>query len=265
MHRQAISTDITLRSRFECKYLISPLVVPELRSFLSSFARPDRYAALRSGYRYPICSLYLDTDDLLLYQQTVGGDKNRFKLRIRTYSDDASSPAFFEVKRKINSIVQKRRAILDRDRAPEMLNQGLNGWLRHSNRGLMSDAEYFANHLILSAAKPVIKVRYMREAYESIGGDPVRVTIDTELMHAVTLDHDLTRQRGRWVSTPVDGVILELKFTERFPTWIHDLVQTFGLRQRPVPKYVWSVDHVLMSGRESALALGGFTLPPRRA
>jgi hypothetical protein len=155
--------------------------------------------------------------------------------------------------------------VLDRDRTREILEEGLNGWIRHSNRGLLTDAEYFSNHLILSGAKPVLKVRYMREAYESRGGDPVRITLDTELMHAVTLRHDLSYDSGRWVSTPVDGVILELKFTDRYPGWLGDLVRIFGLKQQPVPKYVWSVDHVLLTGRESALGLAGFTLPPRRA
>ena len=45
----------------------------------------------------------------------------------------------------------------------------------------------------------------MREAYESRSGEPVRITIDTDLMHAVTLDDDLSFASGRWVATPVDG------------------------------------------------------------
>jgi hypothetical protein len=118
---------------------------------------------------------------------------------------------------------------------------------------------------LLSAARPVIKIRYVREAYESIGGDPFRLTIDTELMHAIALTPDLTFRDGRWSTTPVAGVILELKFTERYPSWLADLVRTFGLKQQPVPKYVMSVDHVLMGDRESALCLAGFTLPPRRS
>lgn len=259
-----MDSDRTLHSRFECKYLVSPLIVPQIRDFVSMFLPPDRFARLHDGHKYPICSLYLDTDDLMLYQQTVGGDKNRFKLRIRTYSDEPSKPAFFEVKRKLNNIVQKRRAILDRDRVREMVEDGGNGWLRHANRGMLSDAEYFASHLNLTSARPVLKVRYMREAYESNDGDPVRVTIDTDVAHAVTLGHDLTFGLGRWVTTPVDGMILELKFTERYPSWISDLVRMFGLKQQPVPKYGWSVDHVLMGGREAALSLAGFTLPPRR-
>ncbi len=105
----------------------------------------------------------------------------------------------------------------------------------------------------------------MREAYESRGGDPVRITIDTELMHAITLDHEISHQSGRWVTTPVSGSILELKFTERFPEWLSAMVRAFGLKQQPVPKYVLSVDHMLLEGREAALSMAGFSLPPRRA
>jgi hypothetical protein len=265
MHRLTSESDITLRSRFECKYLISPLVVPSMRAFIQPFMQPDRYAALREGNRYPISSLYLDTDDLLLYMQTVGGEKNRFKLRIRTYSDEPSSPAFFEVKRKVNNIVQKRRAALNRDRTLGILEHGLDSWLNELSGDLLADIGYFTSHMSLAGAKPVIRIRYMREAYESRGGDPVRITIDTELMHAITLGANLSHTEGRWVATPVDGTILEIKFTERYPTWVSDLVRAFGLKQQPVPKYVWSVDHVLMGGRESTLSLAGFDLPPRRA
>jgi len=254
-------SDITLASRFECKYVISPLLVPALREFVQPFARPDRFAASRSDGRYPICSLYLDSEDLLLYQQTAGGEKNRFKLRVRSYADDESAPLFFEVKRKVNNIVQKRRARVPRDRAWALLD----GRLERDLAALDPEFEYFASHMDLVSARPLVRVRYMREAYESIAGDPVRVTLDTELMHVGTFDVDVRHDRGRWVTTPVEGVILELKFTEIFPSWVRDLVRVFGLKQQPVPKYVLSVDHMLLGGREAVMSVGGFTLPVRRA
>jgi len=264
MNGIAIHEDITLASRWECKYLISPAAVPALRQFIASFTRPDPYAAQVPGYRYAICSLYLDSDDLRLYQQTVGGEKNRFKLRVRTYSDDPATPAFFEVKSKVNNIVRKRRARMTRDEAGHWLRTGAPPRLDLRD-GRADDVHYFANLQSLIAARPVMRVRYVREAYESNGGDPVRITVDTDLSHAVTLGHDLGHTAGRWVGTPVPGTILEIKFTNRFPSWIHDLVRCFGLKQQAVPKYVMSVDHMLLDGREAALAIGGFTLPPRRA
>ncbi len=260
MERVIRDSDITLASRFEYKYVVSPLLVPAIREFVQPFVRPDRFAARRSDRRYAICSLYLDSDDLRLYQQTVGGEKNRFKLRVRSYSDDDSTPLFFEVKRKINNIVQKQRARVRRGPAEDLLERCLERSCGEND----PDLEQFVSHMDLTAARPVIRVRYMREAYESIAGDPVRITLDTELMHVCTFDFDTNHTSGRWVTTPIDGVILEIKFTEMFPSWIRDLVQIFGLKQRPVPKYVMSVDHMMLQGREAVLSLGGFTLPVRR-
>jgi len=261
----AFDSDVTLRSRFECKYLVSPASVPAIREFIQPFMAPDRYAARWDGNRYAICSLYLDSQDLRLYQQTVGGEKNRFKLRIRTYDDDPDSLVFFEVKRKLNNIVSKQRAALSRDNAARMVETGVNGFMGDLPLEALDDLNSFALYSDLTNARPLVRVRYLREAYEARGGDPVRITIDTELMHAITLDHEIGHESGRWVTTPVAGSILELKFTERYPEWMSALVRAFGLKQQPVPKYVLSIDHMLMEGREAALSLGGFLLPPRRA
>ena len=258
-----LAPEPTFHSRFECKYLIDPTQVPILREFLRPHTEPDEFAALRPGFRYPICSLYLDSPDLALYQQTVCGEKDRFKLRVRTYSDDPTTPAFFEVKRKLNNIVHKRRAGLSRRQAHQLLARKVLDTAR-LDRVSRQDAEHFDSHVSLIEARPVVRIKYMREAYQARYNEPVRVTIDSDLSHAVTLDDNLTHTEGRWTATPLDGVILEIKFTERFPWWVHDLIREFGLFQKAVPKYVLSLDHILLDGRESALALGGVTLPPIR-
>jgi hypothetical protein len=94
-----VASDITLYSRYECKYIVSPLILSALRAFVEPFLEPDPYAAAHADLHYTICSLYFDSDDLCLYEQTVAGDKDRFKLRVRTY-DDTDSLAFFEIKRR---------------------------------------------------------------------------------------------------------------------------------------------------------------------
>ena len=81
-----------LASRYEWKYLVPDVMVPEVRRFIRPFVRSDRFAATRRDSRYPICSLYLDTVDLRLCEQTRRGEKNRFKLRIRSYSNKMTSP-----------------------------------------------------------------------------------------------------------------------------------------------------------------------------
>ncbi len=262
--RATAKIEPTFFSRYECKYLVDPIVIPEMRRFLNPFVEPDNFAALRKGYRYPICSLYLDSSDLALYQQTVAGEKDRFKLRVRTYSDDPSKPAYFEVKRKVNNIVHKRRAGLSRAQARAELERApvdLTG-MPATKR---SDVEYFRHHLMLTEARPVVRVKYMREAYQATGNEPVRITIDTDLQHAVSFSGSLSHREGRWTSTPLNGVIVEIKFTERYPWWVQDFIRNFSLTQRAVPKYVLSIDHMTLHSRESALGVAGMILPPRRA
>ncbi len=48
----AFDSDVTLRSRFECKYIIPPTAVPAMREFIQPFMAPDRYAARWEGNRW---------------------------------------------------------------------------------------------------------------------------------------------------------------------------------------------------------------------
>jgi hypothetical protein len=218
----------------------------------------------REGQRYPICSLYLDTEDLRFYFQTVAGQKNRFKLRLRTYSDDPQTPVFFEIKERMNNVVRKWRLALAREQTRDFMNHGVNGWLNSSSPTFLEEIEHFASHVNLAGAKPVMRVKYVREAYETHGSTPVRITLDTNLEHVATFDDNVQLEVGPWISTPIEGTILEVKFTERFPQWVHSLAQFAELRQQSIPKYALCVDHLFEKGGGSALSLAGFCLPPHR-
>ena len=148
MARARSNADPTFASRFECKYRISPLHAPQVRRFIEPFMRPDPYAARRPGFRYPICSLYLDTDNLALYGQTVAGEKDRYKLRVRSYSDDPAAPLFMEVKHKSNKgLVEKYRTRVE-------------GW-GHANRREELDLLSICG-LERMPLHPVITIQYER-------------------------------------------------------------------------------------------------------
>jgi SPX domain protein involved in polyphosphate accumulation len=252
--------------RYECKYVVSPLLVPDMRAFLRSFTVPDPYSAehAEEDYRYTVCSLYLDSPDLRLYGQTVGGEKRRFKLRIRFYSDNPDESVFPEIKRRENTILQKTRTAISRDRLSALMagrsDEAVCG-LPEPAREAVESFQYLAGVMF---AEPVIRVRYSREAWIAASGEPVRITFDTNVMQAVTLDDTLSCTAGDWQRVSTGGTILKIKFTERFPFWVHEMITMFGLIQRSVPKYVMSVDEVLARGGGAALRLGGFTLPPYR-
>jgi len=237
-----------------------------MRKYLRPFVRPDRHARFQPDGRYRVSSLYLDSPDLLLFRQTCSGEKDRFKLRIRTYDDDDCDPAYAEVKRKINSVVHKRRVRLARaDARALLLGRDRSDLLSRLSGLQRADANYFVQHMELISAQPVLRVQYLREAYEATGNEPVRVTVDSELRHAVTLGDDLGHETGRWVDTPANGLIVEIKFTDRYPSWVSGFVHQFELRQRSVPKYNLSVELALNRRMATETSLASLARSVRRA
>lgn len=231
-----------LPSRYECKYLVSGDTATEIRGFIQPFMVPDRFARRRTGHCYPISSLYFDTLDLALYRQTSSGEKNRFKLRVRSYSDDPGTPVFLEVKRRVNDVILKRRAGLPRDVAIDMLTTGNSTRLEGSTSELLADLAYFTGHVTVAGARPFLRVRYDREAYEAVGGDPLRITLDTHIAWLPTSTADFALSGEGWRSASVPGTVLEIKFLDRYPRWVGEMIRAFGLQRQSVAKYALSVD-----------------------
>ncbi|MEZ5980131.1 MAG: polyphosphate polymerase domain-containing protein [Planctomycetota bacterium] len=228
------AADGTLRSRYECKYVVEEALLEPLRSTLRTFLAPDAYSAQRPDGRYRISSLYLDSPRLALYRDTVDGKKNRFKLRLRCY-DDGATPVFCEVKKRMDGIVYKRRSAVPRDAVRAFLDGDLFAAERAADD---DDAREFSLLARTIVARPTVRVRYWREAYESTGADPVRVTFDTDLDYACSPAGELSVEDGEWGPTSLAKPILEIKFTNTFPVWLADVARRFGLVRTSVAKYV---------------------------
>jgi hypothetical protein len=243
------SRDNLQANRFEYKYIVDEACADSVREFVTHFLEPDPYADPLQGNSYQLCSLYLDTPDLTLYRQTVAGKKNRFKLRIRFYDSEASSPALLELKRRVTEVVLKERAVVTRDGVLHLL-QGRGphtSWLAQGDGDLRSSKALwnFCSLRDRLSCGPNIYVSYRREAYVSPENNSIRVTFDRQLMGS-------HYERGTPLSLPAQGVrpetgngdrvILELKFTDRFPEWMHELAQLFNLQRVSVPKYILCID-----------------------
>ncbi|MBN2477639.1 MAG: polyphosphate polymerase domain-containing protein [Pirellulales bacterium] len=233
-------------SRFELKYIIDEQVATGVRDFVMGHLEPDEHARPEDGNAYPLTSLYMDTPDLMLYGQTIQGIKNRFKLRIRFYDNDPDQPAFMEIKRRVTDVICKERAMVSKQGVFRMLNgEGPNQtflWGGNGNAKSGSALLNFCNLCDTIGAIGCCYVSYVREAYVSPNSNQVRVTFDRQLMGS-------PYPQGTGLIYPTDGarpnvggVILELKFTDRFPGWMHDVVQAFNLQRTSVPKYIHCVN-----------------------
>ncbi len=233
------------KQRFELKYLITEETALLVRDFVRSYLDFDEYSVGKPNYSYPVHSLYLDSDALQLYWETINGNKNRYKLRLRYYSTAPDSPVFFEIKRRLNNCIMKQRGGVRQESVPLLLK----GFLPQPEH-LLSKApnqlvalQNFCNLAQKIHAKPKVHIFYMREAYVS-DDDQVRVTIDRKVYGEANLGYSIkTEMHSPALSFP-NQVILELKFTNRFPDWFRELVRIFGVMQCGAAKYCESVQGI---------------------
>src|SRR3954469_23575814 len=109
------------QQRFELKYMIPESTARRGRGFCSGMLEIDEYGGTMPDFSYPVHSLYIDSDQLYTYWATINGDKNRYKLRLRYYNDKPDAPVFFEIKRRCNNIIIKRRGGVRRTSVPAIL------------------------------------------------------------------------------------------------------------------------------------------------
>src|SRR5678815_2419976 len=119
--RSPMTRDRMQQSRFELKYHINEETASRVRDFVRCYLNMDEFSVGKPDYSYPVHSLYLDSDNLELYWRTVNGDKNRYKLRVRYYSDNPKSPVFFEIKRRMKDVILKQRCGVTHEAVPLLL------------------------------------------------------------------------------------------------------------------------------------------------
>lgn len=234
--------DRTLACRHELKYHISESEAEAISQYIKPYLQMDRYSKLQRSGDYPIVSLYLDSPDLQLCKESLRGHQNRFKLRIRSYTDEPDYPRFLEIKRRINTIIMKSRArVMDRDVQILLAGLPLPPQNYTADVGTINQFQFYMKNI---GAKPAVLVRYMRQAYEGDSENRVRVTFDRQLAYCVTSVPAVRLGGGGWQqnSYTLGGVILEIKFTDRYPEWLSHMAKYFNLRQQSISKYASSIE-----------------------
>ncbi|MCH8475269.1 MAG: polyphosphate polymerase domain-containing protein [Opitutales bacterium] len=226
--------------RFELKYLLDEQTARGIRDFIFPYLKPDPYGAYRTDRAYPVHSLYCDSPDLQLYQSTINGDRNRFKLRIRFYEKENDAPVYAEIKRRENNVIYKERCLLRRATVPGILacqqptRADLVNPQPEQERALGNFCRLY-NEL---SAQPIAHVSYLREAWYGDEGNRVRLTLDRQVTTRPEPEGRLDPKLSDGIPVFGPKIVLELKFTGRFPQWMQEMVQVFQLRQTSAAKYV---------------------------
>ena len=260
--------------RYELKYVIDEDRALAVADYCRAFLRPSVHNGTGPVPGHPVMSIYMDSPDFFFFRQAYFGHLNRIKLRIRFYDDHWERPAFFEIKRRVMDVICKDRAMLSREAVEMFLNGGWpnpSGWpdpsrMVHGKRRL---DVYFRFWTLCNAVKaqPMVYISYLREIFEAPNDEELRVTFDRHVSATPVQGYGLPsyvqglgfRSHGPGKLTapdraipprpdrppyylPFDGVVLELKYEERAPNWMYDMVRYFNLQRRFMCKYAACID-----------------------
>jgi hypothetical protein len=83
------------------------------------------------------------------------------------------------------------------------------------------------------------------------------VTFDRQLCYQTVDQPIFLLNGGGWKPIPINFVVLEIKFTAGFPSWLIDMVRMFDLSRQSMSKYCSSVQPMVPRGAEL------YTIPRR--
>jgi len=239
-------------SRFEFKYTVPEALAREIAAYAAPWTAPDKHVPPgQTGYT--ITSTYLDTPDMRFLWEKRTLQRNRIKLRIRAYGDRSEGPFFAEIKRRFGDVMVKTRALMPREAIPFVADPSGGaedpGSFASKRAGIpvLRDFTALVRELEL---RPVVVVRYDREPLAGVYDSHTRLTFDRRLRCCIPRKLEVTPDDRDFQAVDFAAlfdktqseVIVELKFDNRAPFWMQDLIYRFDLIRSSFSKYVAGLD-----------------------
>ena len=218
--------------RHEWKYILNNQELSLLKSRISEVMEIDPHTP-KCG-KYVIHSLYFDDyQDQALYETLIGLRK-RFKWRIRYYDDDLTY-LVLEKKEKLDGRCHKKSCRLTLDEY-EKITSDITELVYDTKKPLIKE---LARDMMIYNYKPKVIVDYERIAYvEEITN--VRITFDMKISASYQLDEFLKGDYLKFYVNSSKENILEVKFDDILPSYIKNIIESYGFKQSSFSKYYFA-------------------------
>lgn len=176
--------------RYEKKYLLTGEQYEKLIPRLLEYMKMDDHCVNNS---YSIYNIYYDTDDNSVIRHSISKPYYKEKLRLRSYKipQSPSDKVFLELKKKINKIVNKRRAIITLEEAYNFLEFGERPKCTDFiTEQVINEIEYYLSH---TKVNPTVYIGYNRIAFFCKEDKDFILTIDSKI---ITRREDLFLESG---------------------------------------------------------------------
>jgi len=187
----------TFSKRKEKKFLVNYDQIQSLKRLIQAKKTKFLTDHLAKNTKFTsIENIYFDAPNLTSYHDSIKKSGGRFKMRIRSYSqnDIKEDRVFLEIKAKDEGATLKKRVAFKRDWLVKFFIDGyypLEEFLEINNgkEKALNTIKYIS-HLVLNLGyRPVLKSNYVRYAYKIKGSNTIRITIDDELKYTPLIDH----------------------------------------------------------------------------
>lgn len=224
---------IEVFNRYEIKFLLNKNQLEKLKKEISKHMYLDEYN--KNKEFYTISNIYYDTNDDYLIRNSLSKPLYKEKVRLRAYGVPKSDEkVYLEIKKKYNSIVNKRRTSILLDDAKSFIETGIKPKLKpFMNEQVLSELEYTIG---LYNLMPKAYIAYDRRAYFGIADPDFRLTIDTNIR---TRRYDLKLENGDYgeLLLPRGQYLMELKTAGGIPEWIAGFLSENNIFKTSFSKY----------------------------
>ncbi len=174
-----------------------------------------------------IQSLYFDTPSYLLIRRSIDKPEYKEKLRIRGYGIiKENDNVFFEIKKKYDGIVYKRRVTIKEKDAYSLLYKNEN-----IDSQIKKEIAYFNS--IYDDLRPRLLMLYDRIAYVA---EDLRITVDDNVRFR-TNDLSLASDMSGIRLLPDDELLLEIKCCGAMPLWLVKFLSQNKIYKTSFSKY----------------------------
>jgi len=201
-------------TRHEEKYMLNYAQYAVLYQRALQALRPDEHG---NNGTYTITSLYFDDPEDTGLAEKLDGLKLHSKFRVRTYDYD---PGFIKLERKDKQgiLTQKFAASVTRELLPLLTAPG--SWEQAEG-----SAQSLLQQMQGKACRPVVGVRYIRDAFYHPGSD-FRLTFDRQLEALLPDSGILFDPNLRGLPALSLGcVVMEIKYGDHIPTFARKLTR----------------------------------------
>ncbi|MBU4332064.1 polyphosphate polymerase domain-containing protein [Patescibacteria group bacterium] len=248
--------------RFEFKYPMHKPTAEKIIPALLKYMSWDPFVSGRGDKSYLVNSLYFDNSGYGCYFEKESGEKFRKKFRLRVYESEVKDDTniFVEIKRKNNALIIKDRVHLPaKDARRILVNNKLNSYVGQISDDDMMVLKEFLWTKNYNCMMPRIMVAYRRKPLVAKTDRNVRVTFDYDIRAKLT--NWFNCNNFAWKEVLPGSLILEIKYNNILPFWLHEIIQKYQLERVAFSKYCNAVRACMPqiddgSGRDSGNYLG---------